>query len=141
MWAMLAAPLISGNDVRNMSKAVTEILTNKDVIAINQDPLGIQSLKYSAKDSVVTWFRPLANGNWAVCFLNRKNTPQQINFNWADNVARDNVAKTTLNTKSIIYKLRNLWTKKDAGDTKKLFVATVPAKDVIMLQLSKKIIR
>jgi alpha-galactosidase len=137
MWAMLAAPLISGNDIRNMSKAVTEILTNKDVIAINQDALGVQGFKYSAKDSVETWFKPLVNGSWAVCFLNRKSTPQKINFNWAENVVTDNVAKTTLDTRSTVYKLRNLWTKKDAGDTKKLFVAIVPPKDVIMLRLSK----
>jgi len=137
MWAMLAAPLISGNDIRNMSKAVTEILTNKEVIAINQDALGIQGLKYAAKDSVETWFKPLQNGDWAVCFLNRKSTPQQINFTWADNIVDDKLSNRVLNAKTNTYKLRNLWAKKDVGDTKRLLSVTIPARDVVMLRLSK----
>ena len=137
MWAMLAAPLISGNDIRNMSKAVTEILTNKEVIAINQDALGIQGLKYAAKDSVETWFKPLQNGDWAVCFLNRKSTPQHINFTWADNIVDDKLSNRVLNAKTNTYKLRNLWAKKDVGDTKRLLSVTIPARDVVMLRLSK----
>ena len=137
MWAMLAAPLISGNDIRNMSKAVTEILTNKEVIAINQDALGIQGLKYAAKDSVETWLKPLQNGDWAVCFLNRKSTPQQINFTWADNIVDDKLSNRVLNTKANTYKLRNLWAKKDVGDTKRPLNVTVPPRDVVMLRLSK----
>ena len=137
MWAMLAAPLISGNDIRNMSKEITEILINKEVIAINQDALGIQGLKYAAKDSVETWLKPLQNGDWAVCFLNRKSTPQQINFNWADNIVDDKLSNRNLNTKTNTYKLRNIWTKKDVGDTKRLLNITVPPRDVVMLRLSK----
>ena len=137
MWAMLAAPLISGNDIRNMSKAVTEILTNKEVIAINQDALGIQGLKYAAKDSVETWLKPLQNGDWAVCFLNRKSTPQQINFNWADNIVDDKLSNRVFNAKTNTYKLRDLWAKKGVGDTKRPLNVTVPPRDVVILRLSK----
>ncbi len=59
MWCMLAAPLMAGNDISNMTKETQAILTNKDVIAVDQDPLGIQGLKFSVKDSVETWFKPL----------------------------------------------------------------------------------
>ena len=45
MWAMMAAPLIAGNDLRTMDEVTREILTNKEVIAVNQDPLGIQCIK------------------------------------------------------------------------------------------------
>lgn len=137
MWTMLAAPLISGNDIRNMSKEITEILTNKEVVAIDQDPLGIQGFKYSSKDSLETWIKPLKDGDWAVCFLNRKSTSQQINFNWSENIIEDKLAKRDINIRTTTYKLRNLWTRKDAGDTKRSLATTVPAKDVLMLRLSK----
>ena len=59
MWCMPAAPLISGNDLQHMSKETREILTNKEVIAVNQDALGVEGFKYSAKDGVEVWFKPL----------------------------------------------------------------------------------
>ena len=49
LWCLLDAPLISGNDLRHMNPETLKILTDKDVIALNQDPLGIEALKYSAK--------------------------------------------------------------------------------------------
>ena len=71
MWCMLAAPLIAGNDLRHISRETLEILTNKEVIAVNQDALGVEGFKYSAKDGVEVWFKPLSNDAWAMCFLNR----------------------------------------------------------------------
>ena len=62
LWSMLDAPLISGNDLRNMKPETLKILTDKDVIAINQDPLGIQALRYSAKDGMEVWFKPSIEG-------------------------------------------------------------------------------
>jgi len=75
MWCMLAAPLILGNDVRNMSKETLNILTNKEVIALDQDKLGIQALKFATKDSLDFWFKPLENGDWAFCILNVGKAP------------------------------------------------------------------
>ena len=79
---MLAAPLIAGNDMRKMDESTKNILTNKEVIAVNQDALGIEALKYSDKDSLQIWFKPLSNDEWAVCFLNRSSKAKQIDFNW-----------------------------------------------------------
>src|SRR5215831_6344429 len=70
MWCMMAAPLIAGNDIRKMNNDTRMILTNKDAIGIDQDALGIQGFRYASNDSLDTWFRPLSNGDWAVCFLN-----------------------------------------------------------------------
>jgi len=137
MWAMIAAPLIAGNDLRNMSPATKEILTNKEVIAVNQDSLGIQAFKYFAKDSVETWLKPLKDGAWAVTFLNRKSTPQPIDFNWQNEIINDDFSKETLDAKKTNYKVRNVWTKKETGDTKKPLKAVVPPHDVLMLRLSK----
>lgn len=137
MWSMIAAPLITGNDIRKMSASVKVILTDKEVIAVNQDSMGIQALKYTAKDSLETWIKPMKNGDWIVCFLNRKATAQPINFNWNDHLIEDAVAKRNLNTKAVEYKLTNLWTKKSIGDTKKALQAIVPAHDVVMVRLIK----
>ncbi|NBP69403.1 MAG: glycoside hydrolase family 27 protein, partial [Cytophagia bacterium] len=70
LWSMLAAPLMMGNDVRNMKKETIEILTNKEVIAIDQDALGIEGFRHTTIDSVEVWVKPLVNEQWAVCFLN-----------------------------------------------------------------------
>ena len=61
MWCMLSAPLIAGNDLADMSAETVAILTNEDMIAINQDSLGIQCFKYSSKEGLETWFKPLAH--------------------------------------------------------------------------------
>jgi alpha-galactosidase len=137
MWCMIAAPLIAGNDIRKMSASTNGILTNKEVIAINQDPLGIQALKYAKTDSLETWVKPLANGDWAICFLNRKSTPQEVLFNWNAQTIEDSVAKRTLDTKATTYKLRDIWAKKDIGNTTKPSKLTVAPQDVVLLRLVK----
>lgn len=70
MWAMMAAPLLAGNDLRNMSDEVLKILTNPKMIAIDQDPLGKQGYKVSESKGVQVWVKPLSDERWAVCFLN-----------------------------------------------------------------------
>ena len=71
LWCMMASPLMAGNDLRNMSDETLKILTNKEVIAINQDPLGIQGFKYFKEDDWEIWAKPLENDELALCFLNR----------------------------------------------------------------------
>jgi alpha-galactosidase len=137
MWCMLAAPLIAGNDLRKMSRETESILTNKEVIAVNQDKLGIEGFKYIDKDSLEEWVKPLANDNWAVCFLNRSQAPVQVNFNWKEEIINDTLFKKTLNANTQTYKIRNLWSHSMQGDTKKPFVAMLPSHDVIVVRLSK----
>jgi alpha-galactosidase len=137
MWNMLAAPLITGNDIRKMSPQTREILTNKEVLAVNQDKLGVQGFRYAAKDSVETWLKPLADGKWAVTFLNRGRKPQAMTFDWKATPITDDLSKAELDATKTSYKLRNLWTKKDVGTTRKTFTATIPGHDVVLLLLSK----
>lgn len=137
MWCMLAAPLIAGNDLRKMSRETESILTNKEVIAVNQDKLGIEGFKYIDKDSLEEWVKPLANDNWAVCFLNRSQAPVQVNFNWKEEIINDTLFKKTLNANTQTYKIRNLWSHSMQGDTQKPFVAMLPSHDVIVVRLSK----
>lgn len=136
LWAMMAAPLMAGNDIRNMSEQTKAILTNKQVIAIDQDPLGIQGFKFSDIDSLQTWFKPLQNGDWAVCFLNRSDRVRQVYFNWKYELIKDKIFNYTLDNKHT-YRLRNLWTGKEEGTTGKPINALLQPHDVLMYRLIK----
>jgi alpha-galactosidase len=136
MWCMLAAPLMTGNDLNGMTDEVRAILTDPIAISVNQDPLGIQGLRYQKTDSLETWLKPLSNGEWALCFLNRAKDAQNINFDFAQNIVEDTFAKRTLDASKQEYKLTNVWTKKEMGTTKKALIAQVPSHDVLMMILS-----
>ncbi|MDZ7261400.1 MAG: glycoside hydrolase family 27 protein, partial [candidate division KSB1 bacterium] len=137
MWCMLAAPLIAGNDLRNMSQETREILTNKEVIAVDQDSLGIQGFRYRAEDNVEIWFKPLVKGDWAMCVLNRKHTPQKLTFDWKKEAVGDAFSRREARFATTVYRVRDLWKKKDLGTTRQALSAEVPGHDVLMLRLSK----
>lgn len=137
MWCMFAAPLIAGNDIRKMSKETNGILTNKNVIAINQDAAGIQGFRYSDMDSLQIWLKPLQAGDWAVCFLNRGATPKNISFDWKNNMVTDSVSRQVLNAVATVYKIRDIWTDKITGTTNIIMKTTIAPHDVLMLRLGK----
>jgi alpha-galactosidase len=112
-------------------------LTNKEVVALNQDELGVEALKYRSSDSLLIWFKPLKNDGWAACFVNRSLKPKQLVFDWQSEMVNDTLSKRQLNAKSTIYKLRDLWLKKDMGDTKQPLKATIPPHDVLVMRLTK----
>jgi alpha-galactosidase len=135
MWAMLAAPLIAGNDVRSMTPATREILTNREVIAVDQDALGISGFPHKKEQGLEIWFKPLSDGAWAVTFLNRSDSPRKVTFDWAHEDVED--AQHTLRPEFAkrTYTLRNLFTHTDAGTTAKPLQISLPARDVVMLGL------
>jgi len=138
IWCMMAAPLIAGNDLRSMNAETLTVLSNKEVIAIDQDSLGIQGFRHTAKDSVETWLKPLKNGEWAVCLLNRSTTPRVVALDWKTFSVTDSLSNRTLNTTTKeVYKLRDLWLKKNLGDTRKPLKVTIPGRDVLCLKLFK----
>ncbi|SHE83351.1 alpha-galactosidase [Bacteroides luti] len=136
MWCMLAAPLILGNDIRNMSDETKAIIMNKDVIAIDQDTLGVQGLKVASQDGLEVWFKPLAGGDWAFCLLNRSNVDKEYEINWQKFNFDDEVSKRSTNFYNTTYVIKNLWTKKIEGSTKKDKKVSVPAQDVLLYRLS-----
>merc|ERR1711924_508561 len=75
MWAMFAAPLIMGNDLRNVSDAAKAVLLNEEVIAIDQDPMGKMALRMTPKGDTEIFARNLSNGDVAVAFLNKGSGP------------------------------------------------------------------
>ena len=137
MWCMLAAPLICGNDLRAMSSETLGILENKDVIAVDQDPLGIEGFAYSTNRNVEFWFKPLSGGQWAFCALNRGTTPRKISFDWKKEDVSDDFSKRDAHFDTTVYSLRNLWSEQSAGSTRRALEAEIPGHDVLMLRLTK----
>jgi len=136
LWSIVAAPLIAGNDIRTMSKETKEILTNSDVIAVDQDSLGVQGFRYSNDGDVEVWIKPLSCGDWAVCFLNRSEKSVKFEFDWAKHTIYDDLSKTSIDNK-IVYQVRDLWKHKSIGDTKKKIVTDLSSHDVLMVRLMK----
>src|SRR5574337_180961 len=71
LWSLLAAPLLAGNDLRSMSPAILEILTNREVIAVDQDKAGQQGRRVAQSGEQEIWSRPLADGGQAIGMFNR----------------------------------------------------------------------
>ncbi|MGN6294040.1 MAG: glycoside hydrolase family 27 protein [Chitinophagaceae bacterium] len=128
MWAVMSSPLLLGNDLRKMSKETMQIISNKEIIALNQDPLVYQARRFSKKDSLEIWARPLGSttsGKVAITLLNRNDREKEISFD-LDSVGI-NSAKG--------YTLRDLWMKKDYPQSmvkKRSF--KVPAHGVVVLK-------
>jgi alpha-galactosidase len=137
MWAMLAAPLIAGNDLRNAGRQTMDILTNKEVVAVDQDALGIEAFPAVSEDGLEVWAKPLSNDEWAICFLNRSGEAKKVAFDWKENFIKDDFAGRQLDARKTVYKIRDLWSKKSIGTTDAAVSAMLPPHDVLMVRLSK----
>lgn len=125
LWAMMAAPLVAGNDIASMSVATRSILLNREVIAVDQDAAGIQGHRVWKDGDREVWSKPLADGGRAVLLWNRGAAPVPITAEWTalgyPNDLRLNV--------------RNLWKHSDAGSAAGHWSATVPSHGVVMVTL------
>ena len=124
LWSMLAAPLLAGNDLQHMSPEILSILTNKDVIAIDQDPEGKQGTRLSKNGDSEIWTKDLSGGAKAVAFFNRAETPATITLNWAD-----------LKMSSEPKRVDDLWAHKPVDLTGAGYTAQVPPHGVVMLRV------
>lgn len=125
MWCMLAAPLMAGNDLRSMTPETIGILTNKEVIAVDQDALGSQGFKAADDGDFEIWIKRLAHEELAVCFLNRGSSEVEKTIDWK---------KFNINAP---YAIRDLWKHQDIGNTGSSFEVAVPSHDVVMVRLKK----
>jgi alpha-galactosidase len=127
LWSMLAAPLISGNDLRDMTPAIHDILTNKEVIAVDQDPDGKQATRISKSGDQEIWARPLTGGAYAVALFNRAQSDAKMTVKWSD-----------VGIKGKPRKVRDLWSHSDVETGGSDYSATVPGHGVLMLRISSK---
>ena len=126
LWALMAAPLIAGNDLRSMSQATIYILTNTEVIAVNQDPLGVQGKPISTSTTLEVWSKQLTGVNtYAVILFNRTEAAADITVGWAE---------LGLTTSSAL--VRDLWARTDLGIVATGYTATVPSHGVVMLKVT-----
>ena len=125
LWAMLAAPLIAGNDLRNMSEATREILTNSDVIAVNQDPLGVQATRIAKDGDQEIWTKKLVGGKQAVLLLNRSGTAARMTVQWSQLGYVDKIKLS----------VRDLWAHARLGKYVRGLSRPVPAHGVVMLSV------
>ncbi len=137
MWSMLASPLMMGNDLRKASKETIETLTNKEVIAVNQDKLGSQGFRFMDEGGIEIWIKPLSGEDWAMIFVNMKDSPVNLNFDWKKEHIGDNSYNRSLEVKQHTYQIRDLFKKRDFGNTNSNLKATIPAHDCLMLRLRK----
>lgn len=126
MWAIAAAPLIAGNDVRGMTLATKFILLNTEVIAVNQDIAGQPGTRVAKSRDVEVWSKPLHDGSRAVLVLNRSTTaPAEVNVTWADHGLPRGEAQ-----------VRDLWAHQNLGGFQDGHSVTVPAPGAVMWKIT-----
>jgi alpha-galactosidase len=126
LWALLAAPLIAGNDLRSMSAEIHDILTNKEVIAVNQDALGREGERVARNGDSDIWAKQLKDGSRAVVLLNRGPAETHIVVTWEEIGYPDHLSANA----------RDLWQHKDLGKFTGKFGAAVPSHGVVMLKVT-----
>ncbi len=126
LWALTAAPLLAGNDIRSMTAATKSILLNKEVIAIDQDSLGKQASPVKNGD-FETWVKPLADGSVAVGVVNMGASAQQATIHTAD-----------LNLRGRVKHARDLWSHADVKFSGDSYSASVPSHGTLLLKVSTK---
>jgi alpha-galactosidase len=124
LWAILAAPLLAGNDLTTMTPETIALLTNKEVIAIDQDRLGKQGDRVSAEGPMEIWARTLADGSKAVGLFNRHPQPMQmkVDFSQVGFSGKVNV--------------RDIWQAKDLGSMQHSYETVVPGHGVVLLKIA-----
>ena len=138
MWAMLAAPLIAGNDLATMSKETLSVLGNREVIRVDQDPLGVQGFRYLVSGALEVWLKPLQGGDIAVAFLNRGASPVSVHFDWTKHYVKDDTSQRVMDFKKVSYVLRDLWAGKDLGSTETPLHGSLPSHEVWLFRLHAK---
>ena len=126
LWSILAAPLIAGNDLREMKPEIHDILTNKEVIAVNQDALGSEARRVLKNGDLEVWAKQMQDGSRAVVLLNRDVVEKEIGFSW-ENLGYPGHLSAGV---------RDLWKAKDLGQFKGKFSAAVAPHSVVMVRVA-----
>ena len=126
LWSILAAPLLAGNDLRDMKPAIRDILTNREVVAIDQDSTGKQGTRTSKDGDQEIWVKTLADGGQAIGLFNRGSQSTKMNLKW-----------TEIGLKSAPSKARDLWAHQDVKPAGLDYSADVPSHGVVMLRIHK----
>lgn len=109
LWCMMAAPLILGNDITNMTPETLAIITNRELIAVDQDPLGVQGLRLKKDGDLQYWFKPLSDGDWAFCILNTGDAAVTVPVDWTALEVNDELSGRSTSFGSVNYTVKDIW--------------------------------
>jgi len=123
LWAMLAAPLLAGNDLSKMSAADLAILTNKEVIFVDQDAKGVQGHRVAQQGPLEVWAKPLADGSYGVGLFNRSESPAPVTLELKD-IGISGSAQ-----------IRDLWAHRDLGSFTGSYTVTVAKHGAALLKV------
>lgn len=125
LWSMLAAPLLIGCDLEHLDSFTLDLLTNDDVLAISQDPLGRAAERLRTSGSTEVWTRPLADGTTAVALFNRSRQATMVDVAWKD-IGRHGLQP-----------VRDCWQRRDLGEVADGYVAQLPRHGALLLRVGK----
>lgn len=123
LWCLLAAPLLAGNDLSKMTPDTLAILTNPEVVAVNQDAMGVQGHRVWQEGPLEVWAKRLADGSKAVGLFNRGESTMAVTAKFEDLRVGDTAT------------VRDLWARKDLGTFKEGFTAQVPSHGVVLVKV------
>ncbi len=125
LWSLLAAPLLLGCDLSKLDDFTLNLLTNDEVLAVNQDPLGDQAVQLILRDEDQVWKKDLADGSMAVGLFNLAEEPKEVEVTW-NHLELDGT-----------YTVRDLWRQENIGQFDEKFSATVQSHGVVMIRISQ----
>jgi alpha-galactosidase len=125
LWSLLSSPLLTGCDLNQLDRFTTALLTNDEVLDVNQDPLGRPAGRKSQVGQVEVWARPLWDGALAVGLFNRGPEPAPVTARWGD---------LGLSGREPV---RDLWQQKDLGGAAGSYTATVPRHGAVLLKIGR----
>jgi alpha-galactosidase len=123
LWVLLAAPLLAGNDLSKMTPETLNMLTNKEVIAVDQDAKGTQGRRVAQEGPLEVWAKPLADGSIAVGLFNRGESTNPITVSFKD-IGLQGSAK-----------LRDLWQHKDLGSFSGSYTEEIPRHGAVLVRV------
>lgn len=123
LWCLLASPLLIGCDLTRIDEFTMNLLTNDEVLEVNQDPLGKQAVRVLQDGTREVWCKDMEDGSLAVGLFNRDEIPQTVTADWADLGVSGKM------------RVRDLWRQKDLGDFDGSFGAEIPRHGVVLVRL------
>ena len=124
LWCLLSAPLLLGCDLTQLDEFTLNLLTNDEVLEVNQDPLGRQASRIAKNGGLEVWAKPMQDGSFAVGLFNRTIMPQTVRVQW-----------TQLGLKKGPHRVRDLWRQKDLGMFEEGFSSMVPPHGVRLIRV------
>ena len=125
LWCLLSAPLLIGCDMTQLDEFTLGLLTNDEVLEVDQDPLGRQATRVAIGGSMEVWAKDLADGSKAVGLFNLGKTEQTVTAKWSDLGLKGN------------HEVRDLWRQQDLGDCSDEIRASVPRHCVVLVRISR----